>query len=439
MSDWPNDPRTYAGDRLTAGVVALPRRSHVPELLELLGRYLHLDDTGHVWFTLADAVSVAFDDEPLWGMVVGASSGGKTEDIRLLDDVAVHTDELTGPAALLSWTKGKQPRPTGLLTRLGDGCNAMLTVGDFSTVLAMSDRGRRDQLFAQLRRVYDGATSRDVGNAPGQLAWHGRLTLLAGCTSAIDRYSAHADALGPRWLYYRLRPQPASGKATVSGTRRLAVQELAECRAKAQELAAGIVEAAREVVHQVVMPEPVGLELDRVAVVACYGRGAVPRNGYGRREIEGLPEIEEPPRLIWQLVMLWRSLVALGLDQEQATALCRRAALDSMPEIRRRILDVLVSGERLTAAEVAREVGAHRHVARMALEDLAAVDLVDGVDRDDDDPDIRAPRPWWLSSQDPDLRQLTPQVLRAPRWSGGGTKSSPTPPHPPEVGGEKRT
>lgn len=103
-------------------------------------------------------------------------------------------DELTA-AALLSWTKGKQPRETGILTRIGR--QGFVTVNDFSTVLAGSDHGGRDQLFSLLRVAYDGSVTRDLGNAPRALRWEGRLTILAACTPAIDHYSSHADALGP--------------------------------------------------------------------------------------------------------------------------------------------------------------------------------------------------------------------------------------------------
>ena len=167
----------------------------VGELLELLAGYVHLDDPGHVWFALAVAASAALDGDPLWGMLIGPSSSGKTEAIRALDRLAEPVDELTAPA-LLSWTHGKQPHPTGVLTRIGS--RGLVTVGDFSTVLATSDRGGRDQLFALLRRVYDGQVIRDLGNAPVPLRWSGRVTLLAACTPAIDNYASHADQLGPR-------------------------------------------------------------------------------------------------------------------------------------------------------------------------------------------------------------------------------------------------
>ena len=204
------------------------------ELFSVLNEYLALDDTGHVYFALAVAVSANLDGDPLWGMLAGAPSGGKTEAIRGLDYLAIHVDELTA-ASLLSWiSKGRasnrKQEPTGILTRTGE--RGFVTVGDFSTVLAMSDRGSRDQLFANLRRVYDGGLTRELGNAPRALEWSGRCTFLAGCTPAIDNYTAHADQLGPRWLYYRLRPRPTEDKRKASRKKRMHEAEVESYRSK---------------------------------------------------------------------------------------------------------------------------------------------------------------------------------------------------------------
>lgn len=58
-----------------------------------------------------------------------------------------------------------------------------------------------------------------------------------------------------------------------------------------------------------------------------------------------MPTIEEPPRLAAQLEKLARGLLALGLDHASTVQLCRRAALDFMPQERRAGLEVLASGE----------------------------------------------------------------------------------------------
>ena len=106
--------------------------------------------------------------EPLWGMIVDAASGGKTEIIRMTAGVAdASLDEFTS-AALLSFSKAKNPQRVGVLTRIPG--KALITIADFSTVLASSDRGLRDQLFSDLRRVYDGELNRDLGNMPERAA-----------------------------------------------------------------------------------------------------------------------------------------------------------------------------------------------------------------------------------------------------------------------------
>jgi hypothetical protein len=311
----------------------------VGELLELMGEYLHLDDTEHVLFALAVATSATYDGDPLWGMLIGPPSSGKTETIRGLDDLAHHVDDLTA-AGLLTWQpgrKGKEGRQSGILARVGE--TAFVTVGDFSTILATSDRGGRDQLFSLLRRAYDGSVVRDLASAPAPLTWGGRLTLLAGCSPAIDSYASHEAALGPRWVYYWLRGRDTETKRATSRKARLKAAELDRYRSEVRELAAQVVMAARG--REVKVPGHFGRRLDDLAIVACYGRAAVPRNPYGRREIEGMAVIEEPPRLTGQLATLARALLALEVDQGDVLNLCRRVALDSVPEPRRLLLEAL--------------------------------------------------------------------------------------------------
>ena len=389
----------------------------VSELLELLAQYVQLDDPGHIWFTLAVAVSAALDGDPLWGMLIGPSSSGKTEAVRALDQLAEPVDELTAPA-LLSWTQGKTRRPTGVLTRIGQ--RGLVTVGDFSTVLATSDRGGRDQLFALLRRAYDGQVTRDLGNAPVPLRWSGRLTLLAACTPAIDNYASHSDQLGPRWLYYRLAAGSSRSKRAASRKARLRSGDLSRLRTQAAQLAAQLVIAAQPQAAALMVSETAAERLDDLAIVCCFGRASVPRNAYGRREIEGLAIIEEPPRLVGQLLLLARGLLALGLPEPATMGLCRRAALDSIPQVRRRLLQALATVDELTVSEAARRVGCDRRVARMGLEELAAIGLATCPALDDEDQEEFeetqgrwSAHPWRLAGPD---AALVRAVVAASAW-----------------------
>jgi hypothetical protein len=396
----------------------------VDDLVKVLAGYQHLDDPGHVWFALAVAVSgLAFDDDPLWGMLVGPASSGKTETTRILSGIAGHVDDLTA-SSLLSWTKGKTPRPTGILTRIGE--RGILTVGDFSTVLAMSNKGGRDQLFANLRRVYDGHLTRDLGNAEEPLRWRGRLTILACCTPVIDQYAAHADALGPRWLYYRFGRKSTASKRAMGNVAR--GESVRDARSQAAELAAAILKPVAVRARSIRIPQPLGAALVETAIVACLGRAAVPRNGYGRRDIEGIAVPEDPPRLVKQLEQLVGGLLALGMDEHRALALARRAALDSMPQARRGALEALVDNQR-TVSEVAQQIGCDRKVARMALEELRAIGVASCPVEDDaeDDEELGrwTPRLWQLDGPD---QQLIVDVLTAQPWDEKLVAS----PHPPQ-------
>ena len=296
------------GDTRSGGAPAPPSvdgdpnraRALLGDMLTGLRQWQHLPDPTHVVVSLAVAATHRADGEPCWLLMVAPPSSGKTEAVRLLDDAAdARLDEVTA-AGLLGWSKGKDVHPTGVLTRVS--ARALVTFGDLSSLLATSDRGGRDQVFGLLRPAYDGHVTRDV-HPPGRtgtterLEWSGRLTVVACVTQAIDRYSAHADALGPRWVYVRLPERATDEKRRASALARRG--NLTEHRSAAREAASRVLAAAAHLVDY--LPDEVADRIEDAALVAAWGRAAVPRNGYGRREIEGMPVIEEPMRLVQQL------------------------------------------------------------------------------------------------------------------------------------------
>ena len=402
--------------------------AHRDALIAHLRTWQGGEDFAHVDFAVAVAVSAADETgDPLWGMIVGPPSSGKTETVRALDDVADdRLDEVT-TAALLSWTRGSKPKPTGVLARVPDP--ALLTIADFSTVLATSDKGSRDQLFSDLRRVYDGALRRDLGNAPGPLRWDGRLTILAAVTPVIDDYSSHADALGPRWLYLRMPEVDRGQRRRAAGQRRV---ELVAKREQARALAVTTVKHARAALSEVELNDDTLTVLGDAAVVVAAGRGAVPRDGYGRRDVIAMPTVEEPHRLVGQLQALARGLLALGHSTNYATELAVRAALDTIPRARLAVLRVLTSGTTYTVSEVASVARLNRKVARFALEDLREVGIARcPVEDDAEVDDVKdlgtTRRDWQLTTY---LGGLAVDVLTRQL----GTKRGEHPPIPPGTG-----
>ena len=407
------------------------------ELLTGLRAWQHLPDPTHVVAALAAAAGRHEDGEPCWLLLVAPPSSGKTEAVRVLDDAAdARMDEVT-PAGLLGWSKGKTVRPSGVLTRIG--VRALLTIGDLSTMLATSDRGGRDQVFALLRRAYDGHTSRDISppgkiadGEPERLEWSGRLTVVGCVTGAIDRYTAHADQLGARWLYVRLPERGTAAKRQAAALARRG--GLAERRADGRAKAAALLAAAT---MPQALPDDLADQIEDAALVTAWGRGAVPRSGYGRRDIEGVPVVEEPMRLVQQLGALARGVLALGLPVEAAEAITRRVALDSMPEARRAVLEALATGEPSSTSRIAKIADVHRHVARFQLEELAAIGVVTNDRVDDEDEEITGAVTWFLDGDD---GALIADVLNRHKRSGGWhEKWVLTPTSPPERGEEEES
>jgi hypothetical protein len=352
-------------------------------LLTQLRTWLDLPDSGPTIVSLAAAASVPLaGEEAAWLLNVAAPSAGKTEAVNLLDGVTDgRLNEITS-AGLLGWSRGRNPHPVGILSRVGG--NALVTFGDLSSLLATSDRGGRDQVFGTLRKVYDGYVRRDVTPPGGStkdlppLEWSGRLTVVAAVTNAIDRYSAHADALGPRWLYVRAQDRQLQSRRNAAKIARRA--GVRENRKEAQTLAAELVNQARKTVVGATVPDPVAEAIEDAVLVTCWGRAAVPRNGYGRREIEDVPIIEEPPRLIRQTHVLTRGLHALGLDEQTVVQMVRRVALDSMPAARLAALKALAKEDGITTYKVAQVTGLHNHVAFRNLEELMVIGVVDDTE-----------------------------------------------------------
>jgi len=85
---------------------------------------------------------------------------------------------------------------------------------------------------------------------------------------------------------------------------------------------------------------------------------------------------EAPHRFGKQLYQLWRACGLLGMTREQAREVCDRVAKDSLPKLRRRVLEALVLRGRLSTNTVARAVTHPRKSTQRALEDLTAHGVV---------------------------------------------------------------
>src|SRR5207248_7681279 len=116
--------------------------------------------------------------------------------------------------------------------------------------------------------------------------------------------------------------------------------------------------------------------LVRLAEVAVRCRSAVERDSYNR-EILLIPGAEAPGRLALVLSRLLHALRALGADAPTAWREVTKCALDSIPAIRRGVLDALLLVVDQDTTELATQLGYPSTTTRRTLEDLTAHGLVD--------------------------------------------------------------
>ena len=348
--------------------VAEPEPRTLTDTLQVFTRWLHIDDTAPVLAVAATIVANRAAGDPVWLLIVGPASGGKTEILSAAAGLPYIVKAATiTEAALLSGTASRERTANatgGLLRMVGDF--GVLLCKDFTSVLSQN-RDTAMQAMAALREVYDGSWDRPIGTDGGRvLSWSGKCGLVGGVTPSFDRYSGIVNALGDRFILLRL-PDVAANEQATSALRRQ--DRDAQMRAELAEAMTGLIQGAK--------PKLVGRELedreaDRLIKLATYtarARTAVERDGYSH-ELVVIPQAEGPARLVLELRHLYGGLEAIGADEPTRWAVVARVARDCVAAIRNKLIGNLVT--RAAAArtsEVAASVGmvtktAHQHLVR---------------------------------------------------------------------------
>jgi hypothetical protein len=337
--------------------------------------WLWMKDPGALIVSLATVAANRADGDPVWLGLVGPPGGGKTEVLNSLSRLRdVYPAATLTEAALLSGTSKKEQSTDasgGLLRRIG--AFGIIVCKDFGSVLSMH-RDARSAVLAALREVYDGAWTRHVGTDGGRtLSWAGKVGLIAGCTPAIDSHHAVMGSMGERFVLYRLPPTDADAQA------RRALDHVGRegsMRTALADAVAGVLDSVDAARLLSPADDTTRDRLVKLSTLAVRCRSAVERDSYSR-EIELIPEAEAPARLALVLLRILNALRAIGADEATAWQLVQRCALDSMPAIRRTVLEDLIrQPDGATTTEIAERVSYPTTTARRALEDLTAHGIV---------------------------------------------------------------
>jgi hypothetical protein len=320
---------------------------------------------------------------PAWNMAIAVPGSMKTAILEPLDELPdVHLIDEVTPQTFISGKidpKGRERKmPAGLLHRIGD--QGIVIAADFSTVLT-SDPRNRAKVFSQLRRIYDGHFRREFGSDEnlGERDWKGRLTFLAGVTPEVDRHHKVFSALGDRFL--RTRWPRAGGSAA-------ALRAMKQDRSVATQLKTALHALMAPILTRKELRAPSFPHrlLERVASLGEFvalARAYVPRDRSD--EIVGEAHAESNTRLSQELAQVgrgWAALMSENEVTEKHFALIRRVAFDSIPPLRRDILQCLMRGGKphslpLPLSTVARGLRDLEHVGLVSAKRTQAASFDD--------------------------------------------------------------
>ena len=149
--------------------------------------------------TVATVLANLMEGDPVWILLVGPPSVGKTEMIRSIENsVSTYFINRISPNTLTSgYTKTEY---SDVITRIVKSTTFCVT--DFGSFLSFHPQDMQ-KVMQQFRDIYDGKIHTEYGN--GKIVdWSGKVGILGGITPEIERHSGFIGRLGDRFLYYRM-------------------------------------------------------------------------------------------------------------------------------------------------------------------------------------------------------------------------------------------
>ena len=338
---------------------------------EVTLKWLKLEDTNVIDIALATIVANKAEGDPVWLLLVGAPSTGKSEILRALFGCeGVHP---LGGFTANTFASGFEKVKVGLLETLPS--EITLIVKDFGTLLSMRHEDKA-LILQQLREIYDGEYKKEYGNGK-VVHWKGRMGLLGAVTTNIENYHSVIGELGNRYIFYRCEP---------NATHRQDIATLALNDEGAEsQMRTEIATAFKKVLDNtlqaklVTIPNEIKQGLARLADLTSRLRSPVSRNPYDKT-VNYQPDIEGPARLAKAFAKLGKGLSALRGRLVMTSGeyeVIKRVAMDTVSKRRITIVHYLADKDWRRTKEIASDLAMPQTTTTLELEDLSMIGVLD--------------------------------------------------------------
>lgn len=339
--------------------------------------YLHLPDPSNLYVLMGAVAANMIEGSPVWLMMVGPPSCGKSELLNSLLAVPgmVEAADIATEAAFLSGSPRKdraEDATGGLLRQVGDAGGLILN--DFTSVIS-KPQDKVSTIMGVFREAFGGRWTRHIGGEGGRaISWTGKLALFAGCTGAIDSQHRLSAELGERWIYWRFIEKDsyfAEAMMALSNGRNGWRDDIREM---VKDFLDEVGLSFRSMIPRRDMTNSERLHIYELASVASRCRSAVSRDNHSK-EILGAREGELEIRLSAVLAQLMIGMDHIGVPSAMYWKLLNKIAMDSMPRTRKLIVES-VAAEPLSVEELQGVLRCSLSVVKRIVEDLEVHEVV---------------------------------------------------------------
>jgi len=358
----------------------------VADITRKLQEYFVMADEGIVELVLSTFIAnrLSTVEAPVWLLLVAESSGGKTELIDMFSHLSrdqyklsYHISDLS-PQTFISGMQNSG-QETSLLHKIN---GRMVFIKDFTTILQKNKEARKE-ILAQFREIYDGEFNKDFGTGKS-VHWKGRLGVIAGLTPPALEIMTMYGGMGERFIAYSMK-QPTNKelakamKGNYSKDVRAIKDELSEMVAQYVSSMVAIAERTDRTEQQ--LSDELFDELNDVAIFATGARSQM-NVDMRTREPVGLPSKERFPRFVKQLQSLAKAFYVMNGEKGLSTVqkkILYKIALDSVPRLRRAILQLMTKHKTVNTSAVAARFGFTTPVMRGELAQLSSLQIIQRI------------------------------------------------------------
>lgn len=357
------------------------------ELKDEISKYQYFEDTNIIDVSLASIIATRLKlGDPIWLVVIGASSGGKSQILRplsLTDPKFLHrVDDLT-ESTFLSGGKIAGGGDPSLLNRIGP--QGMIVLSDL-TVLFSKNPESRNAILSQFRMIYDGEMTKFIGTSMTPLHWKGYLGVLAASTPSIYAHFEEVADMGERFIYYRMKDYSADKAVDMAMNRTEFGKGLDDKLSKAYD--AYIKEIIGEFeAGPIALPPEMNSRIKEISIFAERVRTAV-HVDY-KNIIIRLPTPAMPMRVALQLTSVAKALYIMrkGALTENDMVIIDWCGYSLANEEKRACLRMMAGLEfntSISTATVAAHIGLHTSIVSNIMHNLLSTGIVSrsGGERD---------------------------------------------------------